>query len=356
MRALSVAEVCARLTDVAQRSNSSDGGFDLPAMAELLRRAARLRCPCTEAALLHAALDPLRGLERALAPGSDDPAAALDELARQALTGLLDDGDLASQVAGRTRGAPLLYLHPLVTIQVGRWALVVGSPDATREPALGKLAISREGHRRWLPLDEPRAADADALKTTGAAQLSPEEWARGPTPGENRAALAEKLKLLEIAGPPGELEDLQIFAPGQLDYRRRWISRPEADPGTYLARYPSRYEGYRWCLVSLEAQGYVACSTPIGASDLWPAHAEAWRLAAALHAHAGVPERWSERAVGAREIDFTLSLPAPPWVARQLTLLSAPHQASPARWRVRREEVEHARSLLRAQLFMEQRA
>ena len=362
-------------TDALVRDTLRELAPDLPStkltdahMAAALRRAALLRCPCRPSELIAAVLDPLRGLEPLCLPDAADPRARLSQLAEDRLDALLADGELLAasdvQLPEATDPDRLIYTHPLMAVQIGARALLVGCGGSERAQVIAGagLALTRRGARRWLQVGgrSPQALTS-ALSKAGVPPLNSSVWARSPAPAAASEIVQDLRARLDGARPLGSVTGTEVLlrpggAPGGRGaYLSRW--RPteglREQPGDYIGRYPGAYNSRRWAAFRLDDYGRIerAVAVPFEAGR-WPAHMIALRLAAALHSVAGQPETYTLTGEGPRHLALLLSLPPPHWVARQLGLWGEQDDQSPRRWTLPKEARHEIEELLQAQLWM----
>ncbi len=362
-------------TDALVRDTLRELAPDLPSteltdahMAAALRRAALLRCPCRPSELIAAVLDPLRGLEPLCLPDAADPRARLSQLAEDRLDALLADGELLAasdvQLPEATDPDRLIYMHPLMAVQIGARALLVGCGGPERVQAISSagLTMTRRGARRWLQVgDRSLETLAAMLSKAGIPLLDPAVWARAPAPADAVEIAQELRTRLDKARPLGSVAGTEVLlppagAPGARGaYLSRW--RPTEGlrerPGDYIGRYPGAYNSRRWAALRLDGYGRVerAVSVPYEAGR-WPAHMIALGLGAALHAADGRAETYTFSAAEAGRLALVLSLPPPHWVARQLGLRGEQDDQSPRRWTLPVDSRDEVETLLQAQLWM----
>lgn len=337
-------------------------------MAEALRRAALLRCPCRPSELIGAVLDPLRSLEHHCLPREPDPRTRLSQLAEERLDALLSDGELLAasdvQLPEATDPDRLIYTHPPMAVQIGARALLVGcgGPEQAQVLTSAGLALSRQGARRWIQVgarsQEPLTS---ALASAGLPLLDPAVWARAPMT-TSAVEIARDLRArLDGARPLGSVVGTDVLLPpgetpsGRGAYLSRWRATEglRERPGDYIGRYPGAYGSRRWAAFRLDSYGRIerAVAVPFEVGR-WPAHVIALRIAAAVHAADGQPETYALTASGPGTLSLALSLPPPHWVVRQLSLWGEQDDQSPRRWQLPVDARAVVEALLQTQLWM----
>ena len=337
-------------------------------MAEALRRAALLRCPCRPSELIGAVLDPLRSLEILCLPDEADPRTKLAQLAEERLDALLADGEFLAasdvQLPEATDPDRLIYTHPLMAVQIGARALLVGCGGSEQAQVIASagLALSRQGARRWLQVGARSAEPlTSALAKAGVPLLNSAVWARAPMTTTAIEIARDLRGRLDGARPLGSVAATEVLLPpgtipgGRGAYLSRWRATEglRERPGDYIGRYPGAYGSRRWAALRLDSYGRIehAVAVPFEAGR-WPAHVVALRIAAAVHAADGRAETYTLTASGPGWLSLTLSLPPPHWVARQLSLWGEQDDQSPRRWTLRVDARAEVEALLQAQLWM----
>lgn len=283
-----------------------------------IRRAASLRCPCSERALLRASVDPLKELVA--------DAGRLEQIAEDVIEALVAYGDLSEQrdVARDGQGT-LLYLTPpsFVARSSGN-AVLLGIACDHASPLAASLSerLKERGHVRWA-LAGARDLRAE-LTSLGLIELSDEAWLSAPAIEAAEVYLQRVKRTLEAAGPSGDVPGLQVIDPRRSPshYRGRWCA-PKGLDGQFVAKRPQAYGADLWCFVELR-DGVPRRLTDL---PLTPARHrgcdDAWRLQMAIDACKGTPQRFRTSASKDGSVSLTFPSPVPMWARRRLDALGA---------------------------------
>ncbi len=355
MRQLSPAEARRDVVRALGLDPEAFGPTAVEFLAEALRRAAGLLCPCAPALLKSAVVEPLRAL---VVEGED-----LDEAVSDALDALLVYGDLlecADAADAEASSRRLIYAAPpgFVCRESGVTLLVGVAPDARQIlPDDLQRDVRRFGHARALPADTDAA---DRLEALGLREIEASRWLRAPQ-SEGAARYRSRFDdALARAGLSGEVPGLTIVDPTKPRrfYRGRWAP-PRAQSGRFLGRRSQAYGADLWCYVEVEA------GVPRRLIDL-PAlapHArafdEAWRLLAAMDALDADPPRYSVAPEPESQCAILeLTFPLPTWARRRLDIIgeAVARRGALIAYRVPDAEVAEELEFLRSMLWMREPA
>lgn len=320
--------------------------------AEVLRRAAAVRCPTTSRILMRVAADAIAVLFRELEIG-DAVEDAFDELV--ALGELLVDGEEIVRI-------PPLSYH---CSEQGEIFIQGGLPDRSLwlPKELEDRLTCRGAARAFFPRD---GHDADSICRTledwGYRAIPQSEWLWLPD-SRPAADLVSTFDSDLLASPSGRLDGLEVFdsrSPSSV-YARRWTSPREGFNGNFVGRRQRRFGGRLWYYVELVK------GEPSKALLLPHVHQEqhAWDEARWLHCAmadaGGKPESVVISSGQTRETTLLgLTVPLPGWAERRLCLWgrklpsddSSRLRGQLFTFELPRGEVEAARSFLADHLWI----
>jgi hypothetical protein len=290
------------------------------ALANAVRRAAGLLCPCAPASLVRAVLGPLRGLAHEQSGLRNEVEDTVDALTAHG--DLIEHREIAAS-ADDQKPRTLLYAAPpaFVVRSSGAILLLGVAPDGISPlpDEIGAL-VQHVGHVRRLSAIED---GAERLRRFGLVQLIDTDWIRSPKPEGPQPFLAAHDRRLDAAGPCGHLEDVELLVDRNplAPYRRRW--HPLKDQtGRFVARRPQAYGAALWCYLAVEAGiPKKLLDLPQGEA---PGYDEAWRLQCAIQAAAGEPQLIRVQDGPQQSRIAEVFFPLPSWVRRRWDAIGEP--------------------------------
>lgn len=295
-------------------------------LAASLRRAASFMCPTSPSRLIDSVLSVVRPL------CIIDDVVTRDELF-DVLDLLIAAGDLLERRQNDGRSVRLLYLGPpsYIEREPGNYLLLGVRPFGTPlvEAELAQ-EIEREGHTRTLRLHQATADDL--LAGAGLQKIERERWVASPRVEGGESLVGRIGERLDVAGPSGDIEDLQVLDPATpvRYYRGRWRVPKPADTGDFVARRPQAYGADLWCMVRL-IDGFSARTVEFPTDDpVVPGRDEAWRMQMAIDSLRGVPQKYGvEPAVSGDGKVVKFFSPIPSFAERYLQLVGLALAESP---------------------------
>ena len=245
-------------------------------------------------------------------------------------------------------GAMLLYPAPpsFVARESGTVILLgVGSDLAAPLPDDLAARVEYADHvRRLVPQQDEDLLPE--LSERGWIQLSEKGWLDRPereSPGQH---LSRVNRLLDSAGPSGDVPGLTLLDPERPSrfYRGRWVS-PSSQAGRFVARRSQAYGADLWCFVELQdGNAERLVDLPIESSR-WRGCDDAWRLQMAIDAQRGKPQQFKvvRGPVGTRVLKFFS--PVPMWAQRRWDAIAEPVPSSGCLFAYRIRESEVAEEL-----------
>ena len=352
MRRLTAAQVHARKVEELGLDAAALDLASIEAIAGALRRGASFLCPCPASRLIRGVVEPLRGLVADLR--------AVRDLVEETLEAMVAYGDFLElpEVAGLagSGGATLLYAAPpgFVARENGT-VLLFGVPSEWPSTLLGDLEprVDCAHHvRRLRPVGSEDLADI--LGELGLRQLSTERWLGGPSVDSAAGHVSRIDRLLDAAGPSGDVEGLRVLDPERSVryYPGRWSPPSARHSGRFVARRSRAYGADLWCYVQAdEGSPEKILDLPIPNSR-WRGCDEAWHLQMALDARHGEPQQFRIRPGPSGTQVLELYSPVPMWAQRRWDAIGEPVPATGCLLAYRlaaseiREEVRFARESL----------
>lgn len=289
-------------------------------LAESIRRAAGMLCPCSPATLVAAVVESLQGLTDG-ARLRERVQAITDDLV---VWGDLLEQDQASIDDPNVKGTWVVAAPPSFVERPGGSVVLLGlaPDDAIPLPDPLRSQVRHEGLARTLAVS---AADLPTvLRGLGLIQLSSEAWLRAPKP-EPASGLRDRVIARLSAQPPsGDIPDLSIIDSTRAahDYAGRWRN-PTNQSGAHVARRPQAHGAPLWGVVALKQgrpEQFLDLPLP---GRRWRGCDAAWHLQMALDHLRGAPQTYRLRhtAIGPC-LDFWSPLPL--WAERRLAILGRP--------------------------------
>lgn len=321
-------------------------------LAEILRRAASVRCPCRRQTLLRAMRQTVRGT----AHDSDDAAARADAM----LEALLAYGDLLELPRSEdTDSQDDIHLAPIAfTRRPSGLLLIMGiAPDNPLPlPEEWSARIERRAHVRRIPPQFVNEA-LPALRAAGFVELPARTWERSPDVTSAADVVAMYTDMLQRSGPSGTVGELSLLDPGARAtyYAGRWtVVRRQT--GTFVATRARTYGRRQWCFVQLregEPEHFLAFPT---AAIYGTGADEAWRLQMAIDDVNGTPQRY--RIVQSRSpetVVLQFFSPVPKWAQRRWDSLGerlVDRRVCLFSYAIPRQELAEERRFLTTQLWL----
>jgi len=282
-------------------------------VAESLRRAASVRCPCRRQTLVRAVMQTLRS--------SPYATAAYEEQVEEMVETLLAYGDLIEAADTHDPDAPeQVYLAPLAfTRRVSGLVLLFGlAPDyGSTLPEDWNARVERVAHVRRLPpslLQDALPVLADA----GYSEMSATAWERAPATALATAVVGMYDERLQASGPSGTVEELTVLDPERSVryYNGRWVEL-RRQTGTFVAKRRRTYGSTQWCYVRARdgvPEQFLALPT---ATIYGRGADEAWRLQMAIDATRGTPQRYRLEPTSSDAVRLQVFSPVPRWAQRR---------------------------------------
>jgi hypothetical protein len=353
MKQISIAELHARKI---QELGLDSGMLDLSsneAIANALRRAAGLFCPCSTRTLVRAVAKPLEGLVMDSDRLTESVENMLDRLASYG--DLLENRDFNDEEETSAEAGSLLFAAPpsFVARQSGS-ALLLGIAPEQNSPLPDEIAVHVEysNHIRRIPGNA--VADLHAsLRQLGLIELSHESWTKAPPPESPNRLLDRFNALLDKAPPSGEIAGLSLLDPTKpvRYYRGRWVE-PRSQTGRFVARRPQAYGAGLWCYVEItDGKPIKFLDLPVTPTRVRGCD-EAWRIQMAIDALRGSPQRIGVRRGSRTDSILDFYSPVPMWAQRRWDSIGSPALNSDSLFsycfnaREVSEEIEFAREML----------
>lgn len=292
------------------------------AIAEVIRRAATTRCPCTAATLVGTVLGPLRGLfpDLELAKG------VIEETVEAVVAhgDILEEPDLEENSVGSRR---LLYsAPPSFVIRESGAAILVGSALNEFSGLSEDLAprVEFKGHVRHLRC-LPDENLGDELRALGLIELPQDYWLKTPQTLPATRYREKMDRLLDSAKASHEIPGLLLLESGRpvRYYRGRWVE-PASQSGRFVARRDQKYGAQLWCYAELD-HGYPQkfVDLPI-AGNRWRGCDEAWHLQMAIDAERGEPQQFKIVSGYQNAAIMQFFSPVPMWARRRWDAVGEP--------------------------------
>ena len=353
MRVLSAAEVHEASVESLRLDSSALDLTTVEAMASSLRRTAGFLCPCSNRTLMHAVVEPLRGLV--------DDLEALRQACGEVLEALVAHGDLLELPITDSDGASgrrsLLHTAPpsFVRRESGVLILLGIVPDGVSP--LPEEIEQYVKHTNHVLLLAPGAEGefADQLLDLGYIELSLNAWTKAPKRETARQYLGRFHELLEGEPPSGEIPGLLLLDPQRSVryYRGRWVETT-TQTGRFVARRTQAYGADLWCYVEVKKGNPVKLVDLPTRTSIWRGCDVAWHLQAAIDYDRDAPQLFRLRPGprGTRVIDFFS--PVPMWARRRWDTIGEPvvSQGSLFSYKFSHAEVEGELSFLREDLWL----
>jgi len=298
-------------------------------IAEALRRAAGIACPCPPRTLITFVTIPLHGLV--------DNIEQIAEQVEQVLEAMISYGDLiecreiSHDKTAKSRILVYAAAPAFVYIPGGSVFLLGVMPDhALAVPKELESSVDYRDHTRRLPIDGATSADIDKqrddilshLRQFGMVELSARVWLKTPSDEMPKQHLSKFDRMLDNAPMSGDIPGLKIIDPATpvKYYRSRWIE-PVNITGRFVGRRPQAYGANLWCYVEVQkGQPKKFIDLPI-TQEASRGCDDAFRLQAAIDAHGGGPQiyRIRDGIEGSKILD--LFSPVPSWAERRWTYI-----------------------------------
>jgi hypothetical protein len=321
------------------------------AIAQALRRAAGLFCPCTAATLVRGVVNPLEGLV--------DDSEKLRECVEDTLDALVAHGDLLELAEIDSNAAPsgkLFYAAaPAFVRRQSGSVLVLGLvPDQGLPlPEEMEHRIEYANHVRRIAGDRHESLPQTLLEL-GFLELSYETWSSAPVTASPSQHLQRHDDLLSQGTIALEIPGLVVLDPARTPtyYRGRWREVTPAMTGRLVGRRRQAYGADVWCYVELHnGAPRKLLDLPVAGSR-WRGCDEAWMLQAAIDFVLGQPQRLRSRPGPQGTVVLDFFSPVPTWAHRRWSAMGDPVATSGCLFsyalpdRESREEIEFARERL----------
>ena len=323
-------------------------------LAGALRRAASYVCPCSEATLLRAVVDPLR----CLVPDLD----TTRDLAEETLEALIAHGDVLEQPEITETGLSarvVLYAAPAgFIVRRSGVILLLGMCADHLSPLSAEVErrIEYLGHVRKLrPLSDTEDLRGE-LCQAGLIELTANTWLKGPKTSTAQQALAASDQALDSMAPSRDIPGLFLLDPTKpVGYYKGRCTEPKTHSGRFVARRKQAYGADLWCYVQLvQGQPERMIDFPSMGSR-WRGCDEAWHLQMAIDATRGTRQRFRVTPGGDTVLLEAFS-PVPAWARRRWDAIGEPVtvRGSLFAYRIPHAEVEEERQFARDVLWMEE--
>lgn len=323
-------------------------------LSAVIRRAASYLCPCSEATILRAVVEPLRGLVEDMEEAK--------KLAESTLEAMIAYGDLQEQADVRSETSStrvLLYATPpsFVMRQSGV-ALLIGVAADQLSPLTTDLSqrIQYLGHVRRL--DPMPGTDLRAeLRHFGLIELSADAWLRAPRVTHS-SLVAMSDRELDSVAPSRDIPGLLLLDPTRQVryYKGRWVE-PKSHTGRYIARRQRAYGADLWCYARM------ANGLPQQMIDLprrgsrWRGCDEAWHLQMAIDRQRGSPQSFRITSQGKGDtVLLEFFSPVPAWARRRWDAIGEPISMMGClfAYRIPRQELDEERRFAHDALWLEE--
>ena len=319
MRRLTATEVHA--SKVAELGLDQTAGdlTSIEAIAAALRRAASYLCPCAATTLVRAIAEPLRDLVEDMEHTK--------RTIRETLEAMIACGDFFEhrdiEEDSISSAAVLLYAAPasFVARQSGS-AILLGIST----PALDSLTTRIEYRNHLRLLSPVRGEDLSVeLEHLGFSEVPHDQWLQTP-PRESPTQLVARFdRLLEAAGPSGDVAELSILdweRPVRY-YRGRWTSTGPHS-GRFVARRSQAYGADLWCYLKMrDGRPTHLVDLPL-ADSRWRGCDEAWRLQMAIDARRGSAQLFKIQPGAGNSYVMQFFSPLPMWARRRFDSVGHP--------------------------------
>lgn len=354
MRCLTKAEVHAqKVAELGLDSNALDL-TSIEAIANALRRAASILCPCSAATLVHGVVLPLRGLV--------DDLEAMNEIVRGTLEAMIAHGDIIEQrdIEGDPKSGTsmLLYAAPASFVVRASGVVIllgVATDQLSVLPDDLQARIEYVNHLRRLRPIPGEDISAD-LRQLGLIELSYKDWLKAPTPETPTQYVARFDRLLDAAQPSRDIPGLVLLHPEKpvRYYRGRW-GEPRSHSGRFVARRSQAYGSDLWCYVKMQNGNPERFVDLPSAGSFWRGCDEAWRLQMAIDATHGQPQQFRVRSGSDNTVVLELFSPVPMWAQRRWDAVGEPVLSSGCllAYRLGRAELEEELRFTREILWLE---
>lgn len=322
-------------------------------LADLLRYAAGILCPCSRAVLRFALEESLSFL----GPEISNLAERLDRLTEELIVvgDLLDLSNVATDDPD-VKGTWVFAAPPSFIVRRNGNIFLNGIvPDhASFLPEDLKSRVDRSHATRFIQTG-PGENLVERLTTHGLNHMQEDAWLRSPkyyAPDQLIKHFENQLATQPICGP---ITDLIILdhSKAVTYYRGRWCA-PTSQSGTYVARRPQEFGASLWSVTEL-VDGIPTRFIDLPLTNYrWRGCDSAWHLQLAIDYCAGHPQQYlrSETDGGAR---FDFFSPLPLWAQRRLMIFGneRPNNKSLFAHEVRNSEVENEEKYLQEHLWLE---
>ena len=324
------------------------------AIAAAIRRAATFLCPCTELSMVRSIINPLRDLV--------EDHDSLKARVKQTLSAMISHGDLLEledfdlDSSNKDR---LLYAAPAAFIPRDTGShILVGISEDDLSVILGDLTDRME-FSRHIRRVSPLAGENlhQKLREYGLIEISLDDWQKTPRYFDPSKLISMYDKLLDSAGPSGEIPGLRLLDPKRSVkyYRGRWID-PCKQSGRFIARREQAYGAPLWSYVQLsegEPQALIDLPLP---NSRWRGCDEAWHLQMALDKERGTPQRFVIRDKTDESCIMALFSPVPMWVERRWNIIG--ERVSSERlsfvYRIPKDELSKEKKFIHRELFLDE--
>ena len=323
-------------------------------IAEMARRAAAFMCPCTTRTLRRAIINPLRGLT--------EDQELIQGIVNETLEAMISHGDLLEFPelgTDSSDGPKLLYAAPAAFVPCGTGTFIfVGFLGDQFLGLIEDVAgqIENVGHVRRLTLSQKDKLP-EQLRGFGLLEIPFDKWCSTPKSITASDLVSKHNKLLESAGPSGEIPGLQIldYECDVSFYRGRWL-KPKKHSGRYVARRKQAYGADLWSYVQLtdgEPQALIDLPLP---GNQWRGCDEAWHLQLAIDASSGKPQRFKVSPESENMGIIHFFSPVPMWAQRRLDVFGEQIsvRGSLFSYRITRDNLRGELEFIRNNLFLDQ--
>ena len=322
MRQISVNDIC---EDTVGQLGFDQKGLDIlstEVIANLLRRVASFKCPCTSSALVSSVMAAIDCLVK------DD---TLKEKIEDVLEAIVSYGDLLELKNITTLDNDMkgtwLYLAPpaFVKRQSGQLIIIGIATDNVTPWPDGLPAVEYRRHIRQIKPEDVKN-DCIMLSQHGFISLSEQVWLKSPKKEKPNEYIRKLDSMLENSQDPGVLTGLSILDPSRKPtyYKGRWVETKN-QTGHFIARRAQAYGANLWCYVKLEdGRPTKLLDFPIS-KNKYRGCDEAWHLQMAIDSTSGHPQQFRIRPISTKEghiIDFFS--PVPMWAQRRFDYIGEP--------------------------------
>ncbi len=326
----------------------------IEAIAAAIRRAAAFLCPCTASSMIRSIVNPLQGLVE------DHDSLRLN--VKQTLDAMTSQGDLLEleelNVSSSNKDT-LLFAAPAAFIrrETGTQILVgISGDELFTFPQDLAARIEYAGHIRRL---SPIAGENlhQQLQECGLLEIPFEDWQALPKFSDSSELISSYDKLLDSAGPSGEIPGLRLLDSERSVkyYRGRWVDALKQS-GRFVARRKQAYGAPLWSYVQLtDGEPQALVDLPLTKSR-WRGCDEAWHLQMAIDEKRGVPQRFVIRDEPDKKCLIAFFSPVPMWAERRWNTIGerVPSKRYLFAYRIPKDELLQELKFIRNNLFLEE--